>query len=650
MEKKAYFTIEEMVALPVIGKLALNDTGDMLAYTVKETDWKKNKYTNHVSIYRADQKKHIKISEEIDSSSPCWSPDSKTLAFLSNGKDKNQIFIKKENCAPQKITNINGNIEAFKWSPDGKGFFFLWNKEREELKKRKEIYGDFEYIDREIINNRLSYIDIEAALQLAEKTKQLPPDLINNEKKKDFVKEYTNGNKFNIYKFIVAPDNKRIYMITHPDSNLENTAYTTIRSLDVESGNIDVIDTTYESRNLEISPDGSSIVYDQEKKDLLWVGNNQYTILDLDTSEKKILDLGVDEILDIVTWTDEGIYFIWMSRTKSKLGCFNEKKGMELLLEESTFFQATISGLNEKIAVLKANEEETFEIYYDGTKITDMNKPYRERLTSIKRRISWNSLDGIEIEGILSLPVDYDEGKKYPLLLVVHGGPTWASFDIPTISKYYPIEQFVEKGFVVLEPNYRGSAAYGEEFRKLNYRNLGTGDYADIISGIDYLTEKEVVDPDKVGVMGWSQGGYISAFCATYSDRFKAISVGAGISDWVTYYYMTDVHQFTRYFLGSCPWDDEDIYKFTSPMNYIKNACTPTLIQHGDNDNRVPVANAFKLYQGLKDNEVPVELVVFKGMAHGTDKPGISRAIMTQNFIWFCHYLLGEPLEKFYLK
>jgi dipeptidyl aminopeptidase/acylaminoacyl peptidase len=138
---------------------------------------------------------------------------------------------------------------------------------------------------------------------------------------------------------------------------------------------------------------------------------------------------------------------------------------------------------------------------------------------------------------------------------------------------------------LVLEPNYRGSAGYGEQFRSLNVRNLGVGDAWDVISGIDSLVARGLADPGKVGVMGWSQGGYISAFLATnYGARFKAISVGAGISDWMTYYVNTDIHPFTRQYLQATPWDDPAIYAKTSPITTIKQAKAPTLIQHGRAD------------------------------------------------------------------
>jgi dipeptidyl aminopeptidase/acylaminoacyl peptidase len=196
---------------------------------------------------------------------------------------------------------------------------------------------------------------------------------------------------------------------------------------------------------------------------------------------------------------------------------------------------------------------------------------------------------------------------------------------------------------LVLEPNYRGSAGYGEKFRSLNVRNLGVGDAWDVLSGVDALIAKGMVDPARVGTMGWSQGGYISAFLATHdAARFKAISVGAGISDWMTYYVNTDIHPFTRQYLKGTPWSDPEIYAKTSPITYIKQAKTPTLIQHGATDQRVPLPNAYELYRGLLDNHVPTKLIVYQGfggIGHGPSKPKSHRATMQHNLEWFDQYL-----------
>jgi dipeptidyl aminopeptidase/acylaminoacyl peptidase len=224
----------------------------------------------------------------------------------------------------------------------------------------------------------------------------------------------------------------------------------------------------------------------------------------------------------------------------------------------------------------------------------------------------------------------------------VHGGPV--SLDTPALPRpfAYPLMQFAGRGALILQPNYRGSAGYGAKFRGLNVRNLGVGDAEDVISGVDYLVAEGLADRDRVGVMGWSQGGYITAFLTCSSDRCKAASVGAGISDWMTYYSNTDIPPFTRQYLGATPWDDPEIYRKTSPIAYLKTAKTPTLIQHGDHDERVPIANGYELYRGLKDRGVPVRMYVYRGHNHAVYQPREQRALMEQNLEWFGQYLWGD--------
>src|SRR5699024_8698770 len=259
--------------------------------------------------------------------------------------------------------------------------------------------------------------------------------------------------------------------------------------------------------------------------------------------------------------------------TNLKMGLVTEKGEWTPLTrpDDIVATEPSITADGKHFAYIRATSLDAPEVYLNERSITTQSNYYASKLKSQKEIVHWETSDGLNIEGILSKPTDFDPSRTYPLMLVVHGGPVGTSFATPTMHKYQPVEQFIEKGFLVLEPNYRGSAGYGEAFRKANYRKLGLGDYDDIVTGIDMLIEKGMADPEKVGIMGWSQGGYISAFCTTYSSRFKAVSVGAGISNWVTYYTNTDITHFTRFYLGDTPWNDEEIYRKTSPMTYINN-------------------------------------------------------------------------------
>ena len=270
--------------------------------------------------------------------------------------------------------------------------------------------------------------------------------------------------------------------------------------------------------------------------------------------------------------------------------------------------------------------------------IKDWNTPLNEV-------IQWKSKDGATIEGILLKPKNYDAAKKYPLLVVIHGGPTGIDLPDPVPTYVYPIMQWTEKGALVLRVNYRGSAGYGEKFRSLNVTNLGVGDMWDVVSGVEYLNSKNMIDTARMGCMGWSQGGYISAFLTTNTNMFKAISVGAGISNWVTYYVSTDITPFTQQYLGATPWSDMNIYLKTSPMTNINKAATPTLIQHGEFDRRVPISNAYELYRGLQDRRIPSKLIVYKGFGHGINKPKERLAAVWHNWQWFNKYVFGEKEE-----
>jgi dipeptidyl aminopeptidase/acylaminoacyl peptidase len=260
--------------------------------------------------------------------------------------------------------------------------------------------------------------------------------------------------------------------------------------------------------------------------------------------------------------------------------------------------------------------------------------------------IAWNSTDGERIEGVLHKPAGFDPSRRYPLLVVIHGGPTGIDTPTPVVRYVYPVTQWLARGALVLRPNYRGSAGYGERFRSLNVRNLGVGDAWDVLSGVDYLVGLSIVDTTRMGAMGWSQGGYISAYLTTSTTRFRAISVGAGISDWMTYYVNTDIHPFTRQYLRATPWDDPDIYARTSPITYVRQARTATLIQHGENDRRVPIANAYELFQALRDRGVETQLVVYRGFGHGITKPREQLAATWHNWRWFGRYLWGDAPDS----
>ena len=648
-ENSKYLSIEEVIGLPDYQDTAVSEDGERVAYVRKTPDWNDNTYRSHIWIYdvKAEKSYPLTVGEQ-ESLHPRWSPDSQYLAYLSpskkKGEAKKDIFLHSPSEADTiQISYENEPIESFKWTPDGKGFIYLTHRSDAKMKQRKDVYGDFTYIDKDFQYNSLYFLPLEKGNKGVYELFQLPGEL------KDADDEHAiplvDSGHLYIKSYDVAPDGKKIVVSATPTPNFDDFFDQEIYLVDIgtkEQSKLDV--NPLHVGEVMFSHDGSKLCYRRFETEQSIFNNTTVETYNLETKQTTLLASDIDENVLPVRWTEKGILVTWQDKTNVRVGILEENGNMESLFDSNDIVvtHASITADGHHMAYVKATSEDPLNVYINDKRMTNQSTYYEGKATSQKEIINWRTSDGLNIEGILSKPTDFDPSRTYPLVLVVHGGPVGTSFTTRTMHKYQPVEQFVEKGFLVLEPNYRGSAGYGEAFRKANYRKLGLGDYEDVITGVDSLIEKGWVDSKQVGIMGWSQGGYISAFCATYSHRFKATSVGAGITNWVTYYTNTDITHFTRFYLGDTPWNDQEIYDKTSPMTYINNASTPTLIQHGEKDHRVPVPNAFELYRGLKDVGVKTELVIFKGMKHGSDQPGIHRAILKQNLDWFSYHILGE--------
>jgi dipeptidyl aminopeptidase/acylaminoacyl peptidase len=367
----------------------------------------------------------------------------------------------------------------------------------------------------------------------------------------------------------------------------------------------------------------------------------------------------LDRVISKSIWKGEEFILSYADYTKPKLVRMKEKgeftelptKGLNALynydISESGYF-CIIGGNETKFDEIYISNKPISKKDWQLEKLTNYSEQIKNWSLGKCETITWKSKDGTEINGVLTKPKDYDPKKKYPLVFVVHGGPSWyseARLFTGTGKYYYPIHKFANKEMLIVEPNYRGSIGAGQAYLELNKDNLGVGDMWDIESCIDYLDSLGMIDTKKVGCMGWSQGGYISAFVGIHSKKFKAVSVGAGIADWYTYHISNDIPQFTTHYLSGSPFKDRALYEKTAPISKIKEAQTPMLIQHGDLDHRVPLANAKELYRGLQEMGIHVELFIYPGMAHPITKPRENRAVMYQNVNWFCHYLLGEKLD-----
>ncbi|MGE0452061.1 MAG: prolyl oligopeptidase family serine peptidase [Vicinamibacteria bacterium] len=634
-------SVDELIETPTLGGVAISPDGTRVAYTVTTADWKQDAFVSQIWIAPAAGGAPVQLTRgEKASSAPSFSPDGRTLAFLSSrAGDRNQVFaIPLAGGEAVQLTKSETAVAGFEWSPDGRTLVFR-APEADPRKDRKEHLGDYEVVRNDYSFVQLWSVDVGEALAAPQAGKAR-----------------TKGRDYSVQSFSWSPDGSRIAFAATKDPDLVNGGTSDVYVLDLATDGVrKVVSQPGPDSNPRFSPDGKQIAFtSQLGQTLFYARNGRIAVVAAEGGPVRSLSDTFDENPSLLDWLPGGIFFSAARRTAGHLfrldsatGAVTRVSGPDALIGAGY----ALSGDGGRVAFTAGSPVSVPELFVADTAgfaprpLTSQNARAEGLLLGRRELLRWKSEDDAEIEGVLIRPADFDPAKKYPLLCVIHGGPT--GVDRPVLLapdlRYYPSDIWAAKGALILKVNYRGSAGYGEAFRTLNRRNLGVGDAWDVLSGIDHLVAKGWADPARLGCMGWSQGGYISAFLTTSTTRFKAISVGAGISNWATYYYNTDITPFTINYLGDDPVDDPAIYQKTSPMSYVKGAKTPTLIQHGENDRRVPIANAYELRQALEDRGVPVGMVVYKGFGHGITKPKAMRAVMQHNLAWFDHHVFGGP-------
>ena len=669
-QKNASVSFEKWISLKGVFAPLISPDGKTIVYTVGTTDWSNNNYDSELWMVREGQSP-LQLTRTAKGSSfgARFTPDSRFVSFLADRGDKTQLYIiSVYGGEALQVTRDEDGINNYEWNPDGTRI--AYTKSDPDSKKEKTVkerYGAFgiegeEYKQTHLWLLNFHYDSIVLAGQLPcypVKKDSTKTDSLKKIEGQDCValpvgRKLTEGN-FTVNGFAWRPDGKQIVFNRQSNPLILSGITADIVMVDVATKKMDTL-----VRNptgdffSRWNPEGTALVYGSSLTDSVanYYKNNRLFIYDLATRTSREIAQDIDENKFVGDWNKNGLFVFAFEKTRQKIFSVDTKGGKSKAMDLGVDLVGGISFSKntDLVAVSGRNFADLNEIYSGRLnqplkKVTNSSAQITGWNTPVNEVISWKSTDGATIEGILLKPKNYDAKKKYPLLVVIHGGPTGIDLPEPTPTYVYPIMQWVEKGALVLRVNYRGSAGYGEKFRSLNVRNLGVGDMWDVVSGVEFLKNKGMIDTARMGAMGWSQGGYISAFLTTNTNIFKAVSVGAGISNWVTYYVNTDITPFTRQYLQATPWEDMDIYLKTSPMTNINKARTPTLIQHGEFDKRVPIPNAYELYRGLQDKGVPSKLVVYKGFGHGINKPKERLAATWHNWQWFNKYIFGEEVE-----
>ena len=565
---------------------------------------------------------------------PTWSPDSKTLAVFSSAGDKEQRqlwTVNADGSDPKEITNLKGYAARPRWSHNGKQIAFLFVEGAGGGGPLMAAPTATGVIDTAIHNQRIAVLDI-AMGQL----RQVSP--VN----------------LHIYDYDWSPDDKTFVATAASGPGDNNWWIAQIYTIDIAKGNA----TSIHKPSLQLavprwSPDGKSIAFIEGlMSDEGFHGGDLFTISAAGhsltnrtrgrkSSASSLFWLASDRILfteyvgggsaiSELTLADNSVRTIW--------------KGAEHLHAFGNFPNFAVSRDGKFAAAERSTFETPPEMWAgpigDWHQLTSNNSGIRASWGKAEN-LEWTN-DSFNIQGWLLSPAKVESGQKYPIVVLIHGGPSsaevpeWpASFGMPRAI----IAALSSRGYYVLMPNPRGSYGQGEEFTRANVKDFGAGDLRDILAGVDAAIKKYPVDPARLGVTGWSYGGYMTMWTVTQTNRFRGAVAGAGVGNWQSYYGQNLIDQWMIPFFGASVYDDPAVYEKSSPIHYIKKVKTPTLVIVGERDAECPSSQSYEFWHALKTLGVPTQLIVYPGEGHLFIKPANQADRMDQTVAWFDKYL-----------
>ncbi len=631
-------TVEDVLGLKSVSDPQISPDGRWVAYVVSEMDLEENTNNSDIWIVSSEGGDPIRLTRGPKrDSSPRWSPDGSWLAFLSDRDEKTQVYgIAPNGGEAWAVTDWKQGVGSFEIAPNAEWIAFTASAEEsdkdEELAKLRgePIVWDSSYATS---YSRLWVAPLDEE-RIAGDAEQSSPDSLH------------------VGGFVWAPDSRGLAWDARPSPILRTFKYGAVY-VQEEPG--------APAQRVTEMPGGESVVKWTEQFGLVFaasgheLGTYNYQLWRLsESSEPVSLSAALDEHAGFVHAGENRLLVEASYRTGRRVYELPLRNGSpggdpRALSDDGLFVRSfTASRDGGMLAFIGEGPSMSPDIYVTSTdrwrprRLTDINPQVGEFQLGEHRVVMWPSrADGEEIEGVLTLPVGYNDGDRVPLLLVIHGGPAGVSSNRFSATRgAYPIQVFAGLGYAVLQPNYRGSTAYGERFRGLNRGDISGRDWIDIDSGVDYLIEEGIADGDRLGVMGWSFGGHHTYWGITQTDRYAAASAGAGANDLVSMYSQTDIPEFYHTYLGPKPWEDFALYEERSAYRGVERVTTPLLIQVGERDERVPAEQSIQFYEAVKAiGKVPVKLILYPGEPHGIRQPRHRRDLMSRNLEWFTRWI-----------
>jgi dipeptidyl aminopeptidase/acylaminoacyl peptidase len=626
---------EQLGKTVLYGHVALSPDGTHVAW-VQSTAATTSKQTSIRETSGSTPAKlvDLPITGERTDFDPAWSPDSKTMAFFSSSgeKDQRQLWLVNANgSGAKKITNLNGYAARPQWSHDGKQVAFLYVEGAGGGGPLMAAPATTGVIDTAIHNQRIAVVDVATAV-----VRQLSPADLH------------------IYDFDWSPNDKAFLVTAAPGPGDNNWWIAQIYTIGVAKGNV----TSIYKPSLEVavprwSPDGKSIAFIEGlMSDEGFHGGDLFTMTadgrDLvnrtqnrKASVNSFFWQAPDRIL-LIEYVGGGSAISELSLTNnSAQTIWNGPEGIHAFGNFPDFSRSS----DGKLAAAELSSYNKPPEVFAGPlgqwrQLTGNNTSLQAEWGKAES-IEWTN-EGFNIQGWLVPPEKVESGKKYPMVVLIHGGPSgvttsaWpASFGMSRAI----IAALSMRGYYVLLPNPRGSYGQGEDFTRANVNDFGGGDLRDDLAGVDAAVKKFPVDPDRLGVTGWSYGGFMTMWTVTQTDRFRAAVAGAGIANWQSYYGQNRIDQWMIPFFGASVYDDPAVYEKSSPIRFIKNVKTPTLMVVGERDAECPASQSYEFWHALKTLGVPTKLIVYPGEGHMFIDPKHQIDRLEQTVAWFDKYL-----------
>jgi dipeptidyl aminopeptidase/acylaminoacyl peptidase len=633
--------IQDSLAIKNVGSPTFSPDGKWIAYTISEWDKENDRRVSHIYLVSSSREnvgvgKSIKLTNgEKGESAPQWSPDGTRLAFTADRDKGNQIWlISPFGGEAEKLTSEENGVTGFRWSPDSKRISFITRdtpKDKAEREKKKKDKFDTIVVEKDFTYSHLWTINVASKekKRLTEGAFSVDAAQWSPDGKWIAYVRSTNGVQESSYAELAPDRNSDIYIIASDGGQARQL--TTNPASD---------------SNPQWSPDGKWLAYTANDDAKSWAAKTDIWLIGAEGGTPRNLTKDFFETAGGgLTWAQDGksLYFSTGVGLYSHIFNLplNGGSAQAITKGERNFGQFDVASDGKKIAYTLNDNRTVSDIFVaaingeQAQQITDANPQLKDFAIAATEVIKWKGPDNFDIEGVLVKPLGYEAGKRYPLILQIHGGP-YGRFDNGFNSR---AQIFAANGYAVLMPNPRGSTGYGLKFTQANLGDWGGKDFQDIMAGVDAAIAKGIADPDKCVVMGGSYGGYMTFWTITQTNRFKAAIGHAGISDWYSFHGQSDIPGLMEYGFVGNPWDATANYRKSSPMTYVDKVKTPILITHGEQDRRVAIAQAEEYYRALQRRGVEVVFLRYPREGHGIQEPNHQIDLVTRQLEWFDSHL-----------